>query len=209
MKEYTFVDGEFCSEFEIKKSRFIANIIGEVDSEKAQEFVNKIKKQFPDARHNCYAFIGDEFSRQAKFSDDGEPSGTAGQPILEVLKKNSLVKTAVVVTRYFGGIKLGASGLLSAYTKSVADVIAVSKLATKKLATKMCVEADYSSFSALDGFIRSDEFVLDSINYGDKVNATLFVLPEEANVFKSKVAEMTSGKCLVTEKENNFVKFKK
>ena len=102
MADITFVDGTFRSEISIKKSRFICSIKGDVNKDEAEEFVNKIKKEFPDARHNCYAYIIDE--NTFRYSDDGEPQGTAGIPMLEVIKRKGLSQSVLVVTRYFGGI---------------------------------------------------------------------------------------------------------
>ena len=118
-RSYLTVAGETEVRTEIKRSEFIATIAHVEDGESAEAFVKAVRKRFPDATHNCYAYISDERGNETRFSDDGEPGGTAGQPMLEVLKKRGLMRTAVVVTRYFGGIKLGAGGLVAAYTDGV------------------------------------------------------------------------------------------
>jgi len=180
---------------------------GEVDSDSAQSFVDEVKKTYPDARHNCYAYIADDIGNVAKFSDDGEPSGTAGQPILEVLKKSGLVKTAVVVTRYFGGIKLGASGLLSAYTKAVVECIKSAKIVTKKKATENIVSCDYSQFATIEGYLRNADFVFDSVEYGDIVTAKVYVTIDKQKQFEETILEKTNGLAKIEFGEVLFVEF--
>ncbi len=120
---------DFRQETVIEKSRFICTLKKVENEAQAQEFIKNIKKEFWDATHNCSAYIIDELAQRS--SDDGEPSGTAGIPMLEVLRKNRLTNTAAVVTRYFGGIKLGAGGLVRAYTNSVAGAVRGSGIAEK------------------------------------------------------------------------------
>ncbi len=118
---------DFRHEIVIEKSRFICTLKKVQNEMEAQEFIKNTKKEFWDATHNCSAYVVDELAQRS--SDDGEPSGTAGIPMLEVLRKNHLVQTAAVVTRYFGGIKLGAGGLVRAYTNSVAEAVRASGIA--------------------------------------------------------------------------------
>lgn len=118
---------DFRHEIVIEKSRFICTLKKVQNETEAQEFIKNTKKEFWDATHNCSAYVVDELVQRS--SDDGEPSGTAGIPMLEVLRKNHLVQTAAVVTRYFGGIKLGAGGLVRAYTNSVAEAVRASGIA--------------------------------------------------------------------------------
>lgn len=118
---------DFRHEIVIEKSRFICTLKKVQNETEAQEFIKNTKKEFWDATHNCSAYVVDELAQRS--SDDGEPSGTAGIPMLEVLRKNHLVQTAAVVTRYFGGIKLGAGGLVRAYTNSVAEAVRASGIA--------------------------------------------------------------------------------
>lgn len=118
---------DFRHEIVIEKSRFICTLKKVQNETEAQEFIKNTKKEFWDATHNCSAYVVDELAQRS--SDDGEPSGTAGIPMLEVLRKNHLVQTAAVVTRYFGGIKLGAGGLVRAYTNSVAEAVRASGMA--------------------------------------------------------------------------------
>lgn len=123
MTSYLGAQGEFVKETVIRKSRFITRIIGVNNEEDAVAAIAAVRKKHSDATHNCYAYIADETGLRQRFSDDGEPSGTAGKPMLEVLKKFGAGKTLAIVTRYFGGVKLGASGLVGAYSGCVADAL--------------------------------------------------------------------------------------
>ena len=128
MNKYTIAE-PISHEITIEKSRFICSLAKVASEEEAQEFIKKIKKEYWNATHNCSAYVIGENSKAERSSDDGEPSGTAGIPMLEVLRKNSLYNVAAVVTRYFGGIKLGAGGLVRAYTGSVAEAVEAAGLA--------------------------------------------------------------------------------
>lgn len=130
-------------EIVIEKSRFICTLKKVHDEAEAQEFIKAMKKEFWDATHNCSAYIIDDL--QQRSNDDGEPSGTAGLPMLEVLRKNKLTNTAAVVTRYFGGIKLGAGGLVRAYTNSVAEAVRASGIAEKVLMSNFSFVYDLNS----------------------------------------------------------------
>lgn len=125
------ISRDYRKEIVIEKSRFICSLKKVHSEAEAQKFIKAVKKEFWDATHNCSAYIVDDLAQRS--SDDGEPSGTAGIPMLEVLRKNGLTETAVVVTRYFGGIKLGAGGLVRAYSGSVAGAVKEAGLAQKIL----------------------------------------------------------------------------
>lgn len=198
MNSYKFVDGEHRAETVIKRSRFIATVFGEADEQKAIAFIERIKKEFPDATHNCYAYTCDILGNTNRFSDDGEPAGTAGQPLLAVLKKQGLKMTAAVVTRYFGGVKLGASGLVSAYTEALVNAINTAAISEKVLSVRIVIEADYSVFSSLEGFIRKNGLIED-IEYGDGVKACVWVRDEESKSFREKILALSLGKALIKE----------
>lgn len=209
MKTYRYADGEYEIKTEIKRSVFIASVKGEVDAQGAEDFVRAIRKKYPDATHNCYAYISDELGNVTRFSDDGEPSGTAGQPILDVLRKQDLVKTAIVVTRYFGGIKLGAGGLVGAYSQTAANGVAVAKISTKTECERVDVFADYSVFATLEKHLRKANVVLDDIAYGDGVECRVFVPCDETDAFCDMVCETSAGKAkVVRSNEKRFEKLK-
>lgn len=209
MKTYRYADGEYEIKTEIKRSVFIASVKGEVDAQGAEDFVRAIRKKYPDATHNCYAYISDELGNVTRFSDDGEPSGTAGQPILDVLRKQNLVKTAIVVTRYFGGIKLGAGGLVGAYSQTAASGVAIAKISTKTECERVDVFADYSVFATLEKHLRKANVVLDDIAYGDGVECRVFVPCDETDAFCDMVCETSAGKAkVVRSNEKRFEKLK-
>lgn len=209
MKTYRYADGDYEIKTEIKRSVFIASVKGEVDAQGAEDFVRAIRKKYPDATHNCYAYISDELGNVTRFSDDGEPSGTAGQPILDVLRKQNLVKTAIVVTRYFGGIKLGAGGLVGAYSQTAASGVAIAKISTKTECERVDVFADYSVFATLEKHLRKANVVLDDIAYGDGVECRVFVPCDETDAFCDMVCETSAGKAkVVRSNEKRFEKLK-
>ncbi|MDE7372737.1 MAG: YigZ family protein [Clostridia bacterium] len=204
MKTYRYVDGEYEVKSEIKRSLFIATVKGEIDADGAEEFVKSVRKRYPDATHNCYAYISDELGNVTRFSDDGEPGGTAGQPILDVLKKQGLVKTAIVVTRYFGGIKLGAGGLVGAYSGAASDAVKSAKVSQKVECREVAVSAGYSDFAVLEKYIRKAECKVSDIAYGDSVSASVFVSLDGVERFLNDVCEL-SGSRAKTEVSDEIV----
>jgi len=194
VRSYRYVDGQYETRSEIKRSLFIATVKGELDAEGAEEFVKLIKKRYPDATHNCYAYISDALGNSTRFSDDGEPGGTAGQPILDVLKKQGLVKTAIVVTRYFGGIKLGAGGLVGAYSGAAADAVKAATIATKSECKKINVTCDYADYAAVEKLIRKSACKLGDVTYGDGVSAYIFVPSQDESAFLSDLRECTADR---------------
>lgn len=198
MKSYRFIDGECEVKTEIKRSVFIATIKGEVNQDEADEFVKSIKKKYPDATHNCYAYIGDELGNVTRFSDDGEPSGTAGQPILDVLRKQNIVKSAIVVTRYFGGIKLGAGGLVGAYSGSASEAVNCGKISVKVECEKILVGGDYATYAMADKFLRKSKCIVQDVVYDNDVRCTVFVPLDDVDSFVCGLTEATLGRANVT-----------
>lgn len=194
MRTIKVVDGEYTIENEIKRSRFIATAKGEVGQDEADAFVKSVKKKYSDATHNCYAYVADELGNVARFSDDGEPGGTAGQPILDVIKKQGLVRTAIVVTRYFGGIKLGAGGLVGAYSGAASDVLKIAKIATKKECKTVSFKTDYSTFANVNKFLMKAECKPLGFDYGDDVSGDVCVPLDIVEAFVEDISEVASGK---------------
>ncbi len=194
MKSYRYIDGEYEVKIEIKRSIFIATVKGELDADEAEEFVKSVRKKYPDATHNCYAYVGDELGNMTRFSDDGEPSGTAGQPILDVLRKQNIVKSAIVVTRYFGGIKLGAGGLVGAYSDTASKGVKVGKISQKVQCAEIAINADYPTFAVLDKYIRKSDAIFDCVEYGQNVECKVFVPDDDVDAFVSSVRELSGGK---------------
>jgi len=191
---YRFIDGEYEIRYEIKRSVFIATAKGELDEDGAESFVKSVKKRYPDATHNCYAYVSDELGNRTRFSDDGEPGGTAGQPILEVLKKQGLVKSAVVVTRDFGGIKLGAGGLVGAYSAAAAEAVRAAKISFKEECRLIRIKADYSDYAALEKLFAKGGCRVDSVEYGDGVSARMYVKTDYTEAFLKSIRELTSAR---------------
>lgn len=187
------ISGEFSAEIEVKHSRFIATVKGELNEEQAIEFVSHVRKKYYDATHNCYAFIGDEAGQVARFSDDGEPGGTAGMPMLQVLKRKDLKKTAVVVTRYFGGILLGAGGLVSAYTKAVTTVLDIAKIVIKKRVEIITLECSFSDFSRLNSLLNSPYIKVLNTDYAATVTLTVAVITPQVPQFLTTLTSITKA----------------
>lgn len=193
----------------ISKSRFIAHCERAENEEEAIAFINKIKKEHHSATHNCSAYLIGEHNQIQKANDDGEPSGTAGVPMLEVLKKQNLKDTVVVVTRYFGGIKLGAGGLVRAYGKSTTVGIEAATVVERRLHSLMKVSVSYTWLGKVENAIRNSSYILDNIEYTDDVDFYTFVPKEEVEDFTNWIIEMTNGQCKVNCNKQEFLEFDK
>ncbi|MFD1038892.1 YigZ family protein [Virgibacillus byunsanensis] len=189
----------------IQKSRFIGYIKRVETEESAQAFIQEIKKNHHDANHNCSAYIIGEQDQIQKANDDGEPSGTAGVPMLEVLKKQQLKDTVVVVTRYFGGIKLGAGGLIRAYGSTTSQVIQDTGVVTRQLMQGISIIVDYSMLGKLENVIRNSEHVLESINYLEQVEFLVYVKNGEEQNFHNWIIDLTSDQAILSEKGTAYV----
>ncbi|MBR7177720.1 MAG: YigZ family protein [Clostridia bacterium] len=195
MKEYrTIAQGEVVVTKVIEKSKFIAAALHVDTVEQAVEFVNAKKKKYFDATHNCYAYIvGDK----VKFSDDGEPQGTAGMPILDCIKNNNLDFVCVVVTRYFGGIKLGAGGLVRAYSGSCADALHACQVVTMLPCERIQVVVDYSMLKVLRKALLGIALETDVV-YSDVVTLQYLFPTTLSTTITNIVTENTLGKGVLT-----------
>jgi uncharacterized YigZ family protein len=193
LPSYYTVKGYGEHEIEIQKSRFIAYIQRAETEEEAQEFIQMIKKKNWNATHNCSAYMIGENDQIQKANDDGEPSGTAGVPILEVLKKKHLKDTVVVITRYFGGIKLGAGGLIRAYGKATSEGLAVTGIVERKLMRIMHTTIDYTWLGKIENELRSSEYLLREIHYLEKVEIETYVEEAQTAAFQEWITELTNG----------------
>lgn len=190
-----------CGEHEIviQKSRFICYVSRATTEEEAQEFIQKIKKQNWNATHNCSAYLIGEQDQIQKANDDGEPSGTAGVPMLEVLKKRGLKDTVVVVTRYFGGIKLGAGGLIRAYGKCTSEGINHVGVVERNLMRVMQTEIDYTLLGKIENELRNSKYAIKDIHYLENVTFDTYVEEDGKQPFTDWMIELTNGKCTITE----------
>lgn len=190
---YLTVDGTFSNQTIIERSKFICQIKGVNDEEEAKQFVAEIRKIHSLATHNCYAYIADEKGLTFKFSDDGEPSGTAGMPMLEVLRNQKIFKAVAVVTRYFGGVKLGAGGLVRAYSSAVSDCLKNCQIVNYKQAFFLDVFPDYDQYSRLMKFYSSD-VVCTATEFSESIKVSIVIDKEIFESFKKKFVDAFSGK---------------
>jgi uncharacterized YigZ family protein len=184
-------------ELAIKKSRFISHVHRVGSDEDARAFIAEIKKRHWDANHNCSAYIVGDRGDIQRTSDDGEPSGTAGVPMLNVLLKRELTDTVAVVTRYFGGIKLGAGGLIRAYGQAVSDAIDEVGVVVRRDLSQVSVTAGFEDAGRLENAFRADGHQPDDIEYGERVTILLTLDPADVPDFEASVAEQTSGRATV------------
>lgn len=186
-------------EIVIERSRFIAHVARTETEEEAQTFIAEIKKEHKDATHNCSAYLIGERDEIQKALDDGEPSGTAGVPILEVLKKKHLKDTTVVVTRYFGGIKLGAGGLIRAYSKSTSEGIEATGIVERKLMRVISTKVDYTWLGKLENELRASIYTIKEIEYLDQVIIHIFAEEEKKQDYIDWMTELTNGQAIIQE----------
>ena len=189
----------------IQKSRFIAHIKRAETEVEAQEFIQSLKKKYWDATHNCSAYIIGEHDQIQKANDDGEPSGTAGVPILEVLKKKKLKDTVVVITRYFGGIKLGAGGLIRAYGKATSEGLDSAGIVERRLVQVIHVNIDYTFLGKVERELRDSEYIIKEIQYLDSVQLSVYVNEDLVQMFCDWMVEMTNGKCEIKKGEVDYL----
>ncbi|MCV9884742.1 YigZ family protein [Metabacillus halosaccharovorans] len=199
LSHYYTVKGYGEHEIIIQKSRFICYVERVTSEEEAIEFIQKIKKKHHDANHNCSAYLIGENDHIQKANDDGEPSGTAGVPMLEVIKKKKLKDTVVVVTRYFGGIKLGTGGLIRAYGKSVSEGLQATGMVERKLMRIMNTNIDYTWLGKVENELRSSTYLLKEIHYLNDVNVEAYVEEEKKTDFIEWMTELTNGQGDISE----------
>jgi uncharacterized YigZ family protein len=196
---YKTVKGYGENEIIIQKSRFICYVERATTEQEAQEFMQKIKKLHRDANHNCSAYLIGENNQIQKANDDGEPSGTAGVPILEVLKKKELKDAVVVITRYFGGIKLGAGGLIRAYGKATSKGISATGIVERKLMRIMHIKVDYTWLGKLENELHSSIYKVKEIHYLEEVEFEIYVEEGIKENFHKWLTELTNGKGYIFE----------
>lgn len=206
-KDYTTVKGYGESEIVISKSRFLTYVQRAESEQEAIDFIDKIKKMHPSATHNCSCYLIGEHDNIQKANDDGEPSGTAGVPMLEVLKKQGLKDTVVVVTRYFGGIKLGGGGLIRAYGKATTEGIEAAHVVKRKLHHLMQVSIDYTWLGKVENEVRNSQYTLKEIQYADAVEVFVHVLKDEELNFTEWMTELTNGQATINCIDKQFIEF--
>ena len=197
MNSFKTVHSFGSDEIIINKSKFIgyANPINSEDE--AINFINQIKKKHADATHNVYAYVYGDNSNIQRFSDDGEPSGTAGMPVLNLIKLENLRNIVVVVTRYFGGILLGAGGLARAYSKAAKIGIDNAIIVDKTLYCDLNVEIDYTLLGKLENELSKNNYLIKNKIFNEKVNLNILCLEEDIEKLKSLILNASSAKCKI------------
>ena len=198
--EYRTIKEDGQVQEEIKKSRFICHAKRVYSEEEARDFITAIKKEHYKATHNCSAFIVGERSEIKRTSDDGEPSGTAGVPMLGVLENHNLTNVCVVVTRYFGGIKLGAGGLIRAYVGSVALAVKEIGIIEIKEQAGISIQMSYAQYQEYGNFLKENNLIELETNFTDQVDTMIFVDKERKDDIKADIIEFFNGKVTLTGK---------
>lgn len=196
LETYRTIEKNGLVEIEIRKSRFLCFLQRVKTEEDAREFIQKIKKEHWKANHNCSAFIIGTDGLILRSSDDGEPSGTAGVPMLEVLKQNELVDVVAVVTRYFGGIKLGAGGLIRAYSSSVSAAIKEIGIVEVKPQQEVFVTIDYAAVGKMQHFLEENEYPIKETQFLADVTFCIMVDENEIQSFQNDITERLNGQVL-------------
>ncbi len=193
MKKFITIKNNIETKFIEKKSTFITHLIRVNIEDEAREFIQTMKKKHYDATHVCSAYVIGDNNEITRANDDGEPSGTAGAPMLDVLIKNELKNVCAVVIRYFSGTKLGTGGLVRAYSGGVIDAIKNATLVERKDALETSIEIDYSLNGKIEYEIAKTNFIVHDIEYSDKITYILYVMKEEEELFLNWITEMTSN----------------
>lgn len=197
LEPYKIIEYGGVGEIEEKKSRFIAQVQAVSTEEEAAAFLESVRKRYWDARHHCYAYILGEQGQIMRFSDDGEPSGTAGRPILEVLTGSGIRNLILVVTRYFGGTLLGTGGLVRAYTQAAQAGIAASSVCTMQYGYTFMVETDYNGIGKIQYLLGQRGIPIEDSVYTQQVSVTCKVPFEERDRLLHEITEATAGRAQV------------
>ncbi|WP_099203326.1 YigZ family protein [Miniphocaeibacter massiliensis] len=192
-------------ETEIKKSRFIGYSCPVETEEEALKFVEYIKSENPQARHNCFAYIIGEKKLTQRYSDDGEPSGTAGIPILDIIKKKDITDICIVVTRYFGGILLGAGGLIRAYSNAANDVVNKSIIVEKKYFSSFTLKIDYNSYGRILNYLEENGVYIKNKQYEEDVSLNVFIEEEKEENLRKNLLDLTSGNIQILFNKKNLM----
>lgn len=193
MSDYITIKNQASDEFVEKRSRFIGHIKPVTTREQAEEFIAEIKSKYWDARHNVYAYVLRD-GQFRKYSDDGEPQGTAGVPVLEVMLKENVTDCVVVVTRYFGGILLGTGGLTRAYSKSARIAIAAGEIQNMVLCDKLRISCDYSFYGKLGALLGEMGAIILNTEFSEDVSVDFALKKSETGRFNAKLTDLSNGR---------------
>ena len=193
MKKFITIKENNYDEFVEKKSTFITHLVRVTSEEEAREFIQKMKKKHYDATHVCSCYVVGDNNEITRANDDSEPSGTAGAPMLDVLVKNEIKNVCATVIRYFGGTKLGTGGLVRAYGGGVINALKNATLVERKDALEIRLELDYSLNGKIEYEIEKTNFIVNNLEYTDKIIYTIYVMEEDYDSFQSWIANLTNG----------------
>lgn len=205
LAEYKTILNTAEAEFEEKKSRFIANVRPVTCEEEALEFIEAMRSKYWNASHNVYAYSINNGTLIQRYSDDGEPSGTAGVPALEVIKRMGLQDTVVVVTRYFGGTLLGASGLIRAYSKSASMGLEAAEIVTRKLCYNLNIIIEYTMFGRLQNMLISNNNIIKEIRYEQDVELCVLIEVGNEEKLMKDIVEVSNGRAIQDLAEKTYI----
>lgn len=188
----------------IKKSKFITSMARTKTTDEAEQFIKEISKKYHDATHNTYAYTIGLNDEQAKASDNGEPSGTAGIPELKALQLMNLKYVTVVVTRYFGGIKLGAGGLIRAYSNSVTKAAEAIGVIKRVLQQELIFHVAYNKFDEIDHYLKQNKILISGTEYGVDITIKVFLDEDQIEDFKNKMTDLLAGKVKFSKGEKRY-----
>lgn len=191
--------------YEIQKSKFITHLRHVDSEEEARAFIQAMKKKYFDARHNCSAYVLGENADKQKSNDDGEPGGTGGNPILEVIKKNDLTNVVVVVTRYFGGIKLGAGGLIRAYSHAAVLGIEAATILAMTPFIKLDAAVSYDLLATVEHWMRQNEIRSLEADYAENVILHLLIEPAQLESVEAALTDLTAGRISLTAGDESLI----
>ncbi len=196
---------EASAEMEAKRSRFIGRVSPAFSIEEAEAFIDRVKAQHSTARHNVWAYSVGPGTPIERLSDDGEPRGTAGYPVLEVFKKRGVRNAVCVVTRYFGGILLGAGGLLRAYGQAASAALEAAGAATYAYHEMLTATLEYDQYGRVQRELEGRSIAIQSVDFTDKVKLTALVRPSDLGVIKARLRDLTSGSAVVEVQEGRYI----
>jgi len=187
-----------------KKSKFIGNAFPVTSEDEALEYLSQVKKKYPDATHHVYAYVIDE-NNIFRYSDDGEPSGTAGMPVLDTIRKEDLVDVLVVVTRYFGGTLLGTGGLVHAYGQSAKEALVDAQIITRCMCNIVAVRTDYTLSGKIQHMVSSEGYILEDTVYDDAVTFYVCCRTDDTDAFINDITDLTGGRAEVSIFDTKYV----
>ena len=203
VQQYRTVEKRGQTEIEEKKSRFIADVKPATNEQQALAFIDEIKTKYPDASHHVFAYVM-ESSRIQRYNDDGEPSGTAGIPVLEVIKKEQVQDVVVVVTRYFGGTLLGAGGLVRAYAKSAKQGLDAANIVMMTLCEVIKLQVSYPLWGKVENEIMGMGYEVETVQYHEAVSATIRVETTKVEIFIKKMVSITNNRVTINKQGSRY-----